>query len=347
MATIQHHYVPRFYLSRFSSKPRRINLYNLQRDLAKEDVSLKHQCKRRNFYTDADIERSLSVLEAKAADYIKRLTENTAIHPPEALLEFVAVQYLRTPAIAQRMDAASRKLFSFMTSDMSVEEQVKVLSDLIEPDQMPILNLTMMAEVVEHIKDLKLVVVSHSKDVFITSDNPVYFYNQYCEQVQGRGKSGAGQCGLQIFMPLSPRDYMILYDSKVYDHVKKQSISGSDIDALNNIQVISAEANLYFSDWDRLGEIKKAVAGTSHFRVTDSTVIQQFVSDDDENDTLIHGYTEIPNLELDLSFLRIKKRALRVPVYKRLDARRGESNIPSLRSRTNIPRRYSKRIAKI
>lgn len=347
MATTQHHYVPRFYLGRFSSKPRRINLYNLQRDLAKEDVSLKHQCKRRNFYADADIERWLSVLEAKAADCIKRLTDNTSINPPKALLEFVAVQYLRTPAIAQRMDAASRKLFSFITSDMPVEEQVKVLSDLIEPDQMPVFNLTIMADVAEDIKDLKFVVVSHSKEVFITSDNPVYFYNQYCEQVQGRGKSGARQRGLQIFLPLSPRDYMILYDGKVYDRVKKQSISASDIDALNIFQVISAEANLYFSDWDRLGEIKKAVAEASHFRVSDSTVFQQFESDDDENDTLIHGYTETPNLELDLSFLRIKKRALRIPVHKRLDARRGESNVPSLRNRTTTFRRYSKRIAKI
>lgn len=347
MATTQHHYVPRFYLGRFSSKPRRINLYNLKSDFAKEDVSLKDQCKRPNFYIDADIERWLSILEARAAECIKRLTDNTAKHPPEALLEFVVAQYLRTPAIAQRMDAASRKLFSFMTSDMPVEEQVKVLSELIEPDQMPIFNLSMVAQVVEHIKDLKLVVVSHSEDVFITSDNPVYFYNQYCEQVQGQGKSGARQRGLQIFMPLSPRDYMILYDGKVYDCVKNQIISVSDIDALNNIQVISAEANLYFSDWDRLEEIKKAVADTPHFRVIDSTIIQQFVNDDDENDTLIHTYIETPNLELDLSFLRIKKRALRIPADKRLDVRGREFKIPFLRSRAKTSRRYSKRIAKI
>ena len=41
MPTKQHHYVPKSYLRRFASKPKRINIFNLQRRIAREDVSIK------------------------------------------------------------------------------------------------------------------------------------------------------------------------------------------------------------------------------------------------------------------------------------------------------------------
>lgn len=244
MAARQHHYVPRFYLTRFASKPKRISVYNLRRNLAKEDVSLKGQCKKPNFYGDSDTEKALAILEARAAICIDREANQPSNTPPENLLEFVAIQYLRTPAIPKTMDGVSKKLFGFITDHMPVEERIETMDSLMELDEMPVFNLTLKDGVVENIKDLKLAVISQPEDVFITSDNPVYFYNQYCEQIQGRGKNGTRQRGLQIFMPLSPRHYLLLYDGKTYDYVKSQSISTSDIYSLNGLQVVSAEANL-------------------------------------------------------------------------------------------------------
>ena len=191
MATRQHHYVPRFYLARFSRKPKRINVYNLRRNLAKEDVSLRGQCKKPNFYGDSDTENALSILEATAAVCIDRVTNQPPkAPPPEKLLEFVAIQYLRTPAIAKIMDGISKKLFGFITDYMPIEERIGAMDSLMQLDEMPVFNLTLKDEVVDNIQDLKLAVIGQPEDVFITSDNPVYFYNQYCEQVQGRGKNG-------------------------------------------------------------------------------------------------------------------------------------------------------------
>ena len=261
MATRQHHYVPRFYLARFASKPKRINVYNLRRTLAKEDVSLKGQCKRPNFYGDSDTEKALSILEAKAAVCIDRETNQPSKSPPEELIEFVAIQYLRTLAFAKTMNGMSRKLFGFITDRMPVEERTEALDSLMQLDEMPVFNLTLKDGVIDDLKDLKLAVISQPENVFLTSDNPVYFYNQYCEQVHGRGKNGARQRGLQIFMPLSPRHYMLLYDGKTYDYVKSQSISTSDIYSLNGLQVVSADANLYFADWAQLRNYLKTVVG--------------------------------------------------------------------------------------
>ena len=347
MATRQHHYVPRFYLSRFASKPKRINLYNLQRNLAKEDVSLKDQCKKPNFYGDADIERALSALEDKAAKCIEQLINNPPTNPPETLLEFVAVQYLRTPTFAKIMDAATKKHFSLIASGMPLDERTELLSHLMGPQEMTIFNLTMKDHVVEDIKDMKLVVVNYCEDVFITSDNPLYFYNQYCQKTQRLGKTGSRTIGLQIFLPLSPRDYLILYDGKTYDYVKKQAITIADIRALNAFQVISAEANLYFSDWARSEEIGMIASQTAQLRMSDAAVAEEFENDEDPYDTLLHTYVDIPNSELDLTFLRVKKRALRVPMSKRWGRRKGNSR-PSYSDKPPVgSRTYSKMIAKV
>ena len=253
MAKKRHHYVPQFYLRRFASRPKRINVFNLGRGLPIEDVSLKDQCKRPNFYGTQDAERALSVLEGNSARFLLKLTEQPTHKPTKTLLEFMAVQYLRTPSIARQFDTASKKLFSLKTDEMSASDRKEIFDDLMGLEELPAFGLTLKGHVVERISDLKLLIATHEESVFITSDNPVFFYNQYCEQIQGSGKNGAGQRGLQIFMPLSPKQFLILYDGDTYEHVKRQIISPSDVKALNELQVISAETNLFFSDWRSFG----------------------------------------------------------------------------------------------
>ena len=345
MATRQHHYVPRFYLARFASKPKRINVYNLRRTLAKEDVSLREQCKKPNFYGDHDTEKALSILESSAAVCIDRETSQPSKTPPKELLEFVAIQYLRTPAFAKTMDEMSKKLFGSITDRMPEEERIKAMDSLMQLDEMPVFNLTLKDEVVEDFKDLKLAVISQPEAVFITSDNPGYFYNQYCEQVQGRGKNGTRQRGLQIFMPLSPRHYLLLYDGNTYDYVKSQSTSESDIYSLNGLQVVSADANLYFADWAQLSQVETLIADMARLRISDPEVLQRFVSDDNRNGELLHSYVGAPNLGLNLSFLRIKKRALRVHIHKR-PARRSVIENQYPKGHDHPFRKYPKRIAK-
>ena len=212
------------------------------------------------------------------------------------------------------MDAVSKKLFGFISDHLPPDERTKAMDSLIQLDEMPVFNLTLKDEVVADIKDLKMVAISQPQDIFITSDNPTYFYNQYCEQVQGRGKTGARQRGLQIFMPLSPRHYLLLYDGNTYDYVKNQSISRADIYSLNGLQVISAEANLYFANWAQLSQVESLIADRMSLRIRDPEILQRDARDNGE---LLHSYVEAPNLGLNLSFLQIKKRALRVPNHKR------------------------------
>lgn len=68
------HYVPQFYLRRFSidGNKKLINLFNIQRNQFFRRVSIKQQACRPNFYgSDGYVENKLSLLEHQFSEVIK------------------------------------------------------------------------------------------------------------------------------------------------------------------------------------------------------------------------------------------------------------------------------------
>ena len=240
-----------------------------------------------------------------------------------------------------------RKVLELTSKNYETCEALRETFGIIAPDLMPVYNLLMLDDVVEAIKDLKFLVLNADVDVFITSDNPVFKYNQYCQGVQNFGTTGAGQTGLQIFLPLSPRHQLVLYDGKVYDHVKSRTLNTKDIDMINSLQVVSAEDNLYFSEWNLVERIESLVASETLHRADDSTVLEEFNSDEEEDESLLHFYTETPNLGMDLSFLQIKRRALRVPLRKRMNSLRQRDAKANRRGSGGQLKTYSTLVARI
>jgi len=161
-------------------------------------------------------------------------------------------------------------------------------------------------------------VVSIESPKFILGDKPVVLYNQYCEQVNHYAGLGLDRSGIQLFMPLSPKEYLLLYDGQVYDYVKSQEVTSDDLEILNMLQIGQSESNVYFSRWadrERLTS-QTQEAGRSQGYGWPRT-IQCSVCPED----IIHIQTVMPNVELNLSFLKIKKRAARRPMHKRIIAR--------------------------
>src|SRR5690606_17127565 len=89
---------------------------------------------------------------------------------------------------------------------------------------------------------------------FISSDFPVVKYNQFLEKKKwNHGKTGYGNTGLQIFIPLNSKIILMLYDSTVYKvGFKKQpnlDISNKkDIDQLNILQILNSYSTLFFDE---------------------------------------------------------------------------------------------------
>ena len=197
-------------------------------------------------------------------------------------------------------------------------------------DNPVLMSLHILPAMLEAISDLRAHLIVSPNEDFLASDNPVFRYNQYCEDTQHMGITGGQQRGLQIFLPLSPRHQLVLYDSTTYNVRLAGRIFGtrrakqSDIDSLNKMQLISANKNVYFSSWQQLQHINRLLPNVKHLRIPDPTSVQEYGQDDDPNVSLLHQYERTANLSLGLTFLSVKRWARQVSIADRPNSYRRE-----------------------
>ena len=204
------------------------------------------------------------------------------------------------------------------------------------------LNLSMILDALEQISDLKAHLVVSRSVPFITSDAPVYAYNQYCEGIRDIGITGLANRGLQIFVPLSPSLLLIIYDGRTYkirrlaDRWSGRSVTNdvSDIDQLNLLQLLSAERNVYFSKWRQRKDIERLLPNLDRIRVTDPQVIREYGQDDDPDSSLLATFERMADMSLSLSFMTIKKPADKIPLFRRPSLYRdGRSQVADVQGR--------------
>ena len=312
------------------------------------DASIKHECAKPDYYyRAAQIENALAELETRAAVAISALCAGEHDYSKDTVRQFIAVQHLRTPSLAERTAAMHRKMQELVGGDViDSDSMTRIRFDAVEHQELPVYNLLMTDDLAEALRDLKSIVVKTASDVFITSDNPVFKYNQYLEEIQDHGTTGPAQTGIQIFLPLSPKHVLVMYDKDVYDYVKKQLPTETDVDVLNGLQVISANNNLYFNDGSQSTVVDDLASRYAHLRHEDRTVLDEFSSDENPQDSLVHSYDQTPNVGLNLSFLRVKRSAHRRSMAKRLrEALRPPYRNPAVR-RGGPTETFSTRIAR-
>lgn len=195
-------------------------------------------------------------------------------------------------------------------------------------------------------------VVNTGCPAFITSDNPAVLYNQYCEPLKGRGTTGAIKKGLQVFVPLSPRHLILLYDSEVYKFGdKKVSLSDvsntSDLATLNSLQAVNADKVVLFSNWEDQPAITQTLRGSMKYRRPELSQAVEFVSDTSgERDALFQIYPVPLNIKLSLSFGRLRKNARRIPPRQRGLETRKPYKQASVRESNTIPRERQRFVRK-
>jgi len=304
-------------------------LYNFDSARAVADASLRDQCYRRKFYGPSDdIEDALATLESKAAPVFQSIRANRTLpalltEEYETLLAFVALQVLRTSVVANRVDARVDKMMKQVHADdprIAKEDLEAMHFGYADP---VLASLRSLPAMLDAISDLHGHLLLSTTGDFITSDNPAFKYNQYCEEVQHMGTTGALCSGLQIFMPMTPELQLLLYDPVTYkvkrsERYSRRSIATqSDIDQMNSIQLISAGENVYSSDWRLLEHIGRLVPIATARRIADPTVVQEYGQDGNPNSSLLHTFERTPCLKLELSFLSIRWRVRSVPLADR------------------------------
>jgi hypothetical protein len=331
MSKSKHHFVPKFYLRLFTENPNRIHVYNLKQRRAIENAALRDQCYKHHLHGQTDeFEDQIGMVEGAVAPYLQQVAETSTLPDKGssghlALCFFVALQMTRTTRAVELLTTGADKMIQEVVETHGSE--VEGLDELREGLDDPVkLSISMTWDMLQGISDLEPHLLrTVPAQPFITSDNPVFKYNQYLENIKGFGVTGIANRGLQIFVPLSGTHLLLLYDSTVYrigtadQPGLTYSLTDKDRVTLNSMQVHSAEQNLYFGDWRKTRYVEGIVRGSIAQKLWDPVRVEELMGREDERRSLIHQYNEMPNLKLNLSFMSIRKKAQRISLQDRLN----------------------------
>ena len=236
----RHHYVPRFYLDRFTDQKGRLGAFDRQKATS---ITTKANAVavERDFYRLPEeigfpansLEEALSSQESDAAEAIRRLVAEGRVRDShrESLILHMALQLLRTQrhrrstkALAQRTATLqaqvdlSRQLsegrFDTESERALAERVLGQLADgelIVGPEEqalsaLPLLSLDEVASILRSGWNWVLVVLTAAK--FITSDHPICLLG---EPVPGIPASNVGVAtALEIWFPLDPRHALVL-----------------------------------------------------------------------------------------------------------------------------------------
>jgi hypothetical protein len=358
MSKINHHYVPQFYLRYFASdrplsqEPRRIHLFNIKNGFLREDVSIKDQCYKRKFYGKTDeLENALAVFEGKSSWLLSQVIKLEQLPPKnlpayQLLLDFIIVQHLRTKHEAdiqnKMWDGFWKAILEEDIERLKNDDWEKILGKNVKPPTKEDLNKFMVRmkdtvifslslagpAYVSTLDDLEShLVLLNGQRHFVVSDNPVAIYNQYYEWIK-ESNTGLASKGIQIFLPISPHCLLVLYDKSVYhvtgDQGMTRGVSDKDLQLLNLLQFVNADQNIFFdstgqgADLQKLNEIAKSFKKENNVKTLKFDALK--TSQKDNDSVLLMSFTQTPNIHLDLSFMKIRPSARKVPIRDRLNA---------------------------
>lgn len=267
----KHHYVPVFYLKRFSKDGRSVNLWNINSGKRIVNANLKGQCYKDYFYgKDQIVETAIGKLEGNVAEILRKIDASNSLPPKETgdyllLLIYILSQYGRTEYSANSVSEAAGKMMKEMLREKAVANGVDLNQLNIGLKNASTFSLGIKTASYPLILDLSCKIISNETcEEFVTSDNPIVLYNQLLSFKGGEGGTGLAVKGLKIFFPISPKVCIILYDSETYSVGRKQEeivrlSCPKDVYQINVLQFCSASENVYFHNdyFDALALSKK------------------------------------------------------------------------------------------
>lgn len=259
------HFVPQFYLRKFSNDGSSINLVTRKAGRVVKGASIKGQCSKRRLYGSGPfLDDFLTYLESNVSELIGVFGGQTPRFAPnqadvEKFLCFLTTQIYRTPksnVIGEHFD----KSFGDILARGSPEGYE--FPDDIAGSRMTLERMCRMAIFFyPHLSDLMLVRVKAPKGCeFVTSDSPIILANKAGEQERLPNSLGLASSGLIITYPISPRFCLMLYDGGVYKfrHSSDMTVfsNSADVSKINRLQYLNCSESIYFKD-ERASDVSR------------------------------------------------------------------------------------------
>lgn len=256
----KHHYVPRFYLKRFSDDDKSINIWNIPSSKKILSARLKNQCYKDYFYgKDPDSEKRIGHMEQLTAE-VFRMIDHIGFPPPMGtkeyliLMLFILMQYGRTTHATETLDEMTNDFMQHVLAPKAESEGIDLSQVKIGLKDSALYSMNIHVNSLPLAIDLmpKLLINKTGID-FVSSDNPVVLYNQLLSFRSFTSNAAIPAKGLQIFLPISPTQQLIFYDHECYSVGSHKSdviniTEAKDVYELNTLQMCSANENVYFSN---------------------------------------------------------------------------------------------------
>ncbi|MBE0580030.1 DUF4238 domain-containing protein [Devosia sp.] len=249
------HFVPKAHLRPFthSREGRAINLLHVPSRKAVFGAPVRNQCSGDYFYgQNAALEDAIQTVEGAYAKCVASLqaAPNSVSDLQEIQLKrFIYLQHVRTESSARHVAEYSSAITAMDPGIVPPPNTKELIKTGI------IAAMRNYAESMDMVDDLRLRVLRNDTSVpFVTSDDPAVLLNRWHQaRPQNRNISfGVGSAGAVMFMPLTPELAVVLFDGDIYSmehsHFVTRIGRRSDIQALNAIQALNCNMNLYFDD---------------------------------------------------------------------------------------------------
>ena len=204
-ANKKHHFVPRFYLKRFSPDGKSINLYNIPNSRRILRANLKNQCYRDYFYgKDLKVEQSIAAIETEAADILRKIDECSCPPPPfsaehVSLITHVAIQQARTEYEADALNEINDAMIQKMMGPVMAAKGIdlsKFKVNLAEPGAF---GVSVACNISPLAMDLRYkLLIDKTGEGFVTCDNPVVALNPLLSFRSFGSNCGIAAKGLQL-----------------------------------------------------------------------------------------------------------------------------------------------------
>ncbi len=249
------HYVPRCLLKPFTLNREglAINVFNISRRRAIPNAPVKSQCSQDYFYGRDDLraEKLLANLEGEFTTVLGKLQSGSSADEKDKywLKLFALIQWRRTAAQLAEM----RRYWESMHNAAYAPYPAQKPKDGLSDHDLMMISMQAGVEGIKYIEDLKVSIFRNLSSLeFIISDNPSVLTNRLHLQRWKQNRFGMSSSGAILSMPLSPELSFVAYDGAAY--TSDRSRDGfvdlrydHDIRALNELQFLVAEKNLYFS----------------------------------------------------------------------------------------------------
>ena len=169
----------------------------------------------------------------------------------------MVLQHCRTEAAAVR----ATSLTEGMLNTLEREFAVRMPNVDTSAYAMMWLSLGMYPHILQSIRDLGVVIVENQTPLdFVTSDDPVVYTSRLHAERLRTNNFGMAAAGVFFVFPLSPRLLLLCYDRDVYRirgvHRYRTVVRDvQDVRSCNELQLLNASKNVYFSNWEQRAEV--------------------------------------------------------------------------------------------